>query len=154
MAKVAPAKKHSIVIIDKDETYLKIWEKICANFTDSECFCFRNAKSAKKLIKSHKVDLVICEIVLPKSDGYEIAKMTHKYHPKAEIVLTTAYDCDLSRFNIKDPHFSILYKPYTNIDDIQAFISHLLHNEDVFSDASEDSFKENEMFPEVMEWKL
>jgi hypothetical protein len=47
-----------------------------------------------------------------------------------------------------------LYKPYSDVNDIQLFINHLLHKEDVYSDVSEDSFKENELFPDVMEWKL
>ena len=154
MGKKAPERKLNIVLLDNDQTYIKFWGKICAHFTDCDHFCFSDAKTVKQFIKSHRVNLVISEIILNESDGYEIAELTHKYHPNAEVVLTTAYDCDLSRFNLKNPHFSILYKPYSSVNDIELFIKHILHKEDVFSDVSEDSFKENEVFPAVMEWKL
>jgi DNA-binding NtrC family response regulator len=154
MGKATSAKKLNVLILDNDKTYIRFWEKICAHFDDCSCFCFDDVNAAKKLIKSQKIDMVISEVMLSKSDGYEVAELTHKYHPNAEVVLTTVYDCDLSRFNLKNPHFSILYKPYSDVNDIQLFINHLLHKEDVYSDVSEDSFKENELFPDVMEWKL
>jgi len=111
-------------------------------------------EAAISLIKSQEVDLVICEIVLPSTDGYKIAELVHRYHPNTEVLLTTAYDCDLTRFDLKNPHFNILYKPYNNILDIQKLINHLLRHEDALSDASEDSVSENESYPEVLEWKL
>lgn len=154
MGKAVRPKKLNIVILDTDKTYLKMWEKLCHKFDDAHCVTTNDPDIALKLIKSQKIDMVISEIILTKHDGYYIANETHKLHPKAEVVLTTAYDCDLSRFDLKNPHFSILYKPYSNINDIETFIKHLLHKEDVFSDVSEDSFKENEVFPDVMEWKL
>lgn len=147
-------KKLDVVVLDDDPTYLRMWEKIFTKIPDCN-YCLTNSPlAAKNIIKSQNVDLVISEIVLPTLDGYTIANMTRKLHPPAEVVLTTAYDCDLTRFNLKKPHFSILYKPYKNIDDIQRFINNLLHHRDVFSDVSEDSFSENEDYPEVMEWKL
>lgn len=143
-----------VLILDNDQTYLKMWVRVFKNIKECDCCSTGDPKVATKLLKSHEIDLVISEVILPKVDGYSIAKMAHKLHPHAEVVLTTAYNCDLTRFNIKNPHFSILYKPYNNIDDIQRFIDHLLRHEDVFSDVSEDSFSENEDFPSVMEWKL
>lgn len=147
-------KNLSVVVLDDDPTYLKMWERIFKNIPDCNCRLTNNAEAAKKMIKTGHVDLVICEIILPTLDGYSIAELAHKFHPDANVLLTTAYDCNLTRFNLKNPHFSILYKPYNNINDIQRFITHLLHNENVYDDVSEDSFSENESYPQVMEWKL
>jgi len=147
-------KQYNIVVLDEDPTYLRMWEKIFHRIEGCNYHLTSEPKAAEKIIESENVDLVISEVVLPTSDGYTIAEKAHQANPKTEVVLTTAYDCDLSRFNLKNPHFSILYKPYNNIQDIQRFIDHLMHHEDVFSDISEDSFSENEDFPSVMEWKL
>lgn len=146
--------KARVVVIETDPTYLKMWEKILNSVKDCDFMITNDIKAAVNVIKTQKVDLLVCEAILPSKDGYEIARLTHKHNPNAEILLTTAYDCDLSRFNIKDPHFNILYKPYANIDDIQKFIGHLAHHEDACSDASEDSFSENDEYPQVLEWKL
>jgi DNA-binding NtrC family response regulator len=154
MRKAVNNQKVNVVIVENDPTYLKMWEKIFKDLPDCKYMITNDPASATNLIRTQPIDLVISEIIFPDTDGYTIAEFTHKHHPCAEILLTTAYDCDLSRFNLKNPHFSILYKPYNNIADIQKFIRHLVHHEDVFSDASEDSFSENESYPEVMEWKL
>lgn len=144
----------NVIIIDSNPTYLKLWERILNNIGGCSYNISNNPKDAISLIKKHNFDLIISEIVFPEHDGYEIAQIAHESHPNAQILLTTAYECDLTRFNIQNPKFSVLYKPYNNIDAIQSFIEHLLRHEDFTSDASEDSFSENESFPEVLEWKL
>ena len=143
-----------VVIIETDRTYQKFWERIFARIDNCHADITGDTNSALHLLKKNDVDLVISEVLLPHLNGYEIAKKAHKYHPSTEVILTTSYDCDLDRFDLKNPHFSILYKPFDNIDDIERFVRHILNHEDVFSDASEDSFSENDSFPEVMEWKL
>ena len=143
-----------VLVIETDPTYQKFWERIFSGITGCHADIIGDVESALGLLKANSIDLVISEVVLPHSNGYEIAEKTHKYHPLAEVILTTSYDCDLNRFDLKNPHFSILYKPFTNIGDIERFVRHILNHEDVFSDASEDSFSENDSFPEVMEWKL
>lgn len=154
MKAAADPKTLRVVVLDEDPTYLRVWEKIFRGIPGCRYNLTSNPLAAENIIKTGKVDLVISEIVLPTLDGYTIAELTHSLYPEAEVLLTTSYDCDLTRFNLKNPRFSILYKPYNNIEDIQRFINHLLNHEDVFSDVSEDSYSENDAFPDVMEWKL
>lgn len=154
MGRRAEQRKLNVVIIENNPTYLKVWEKIFSKMPECSFSITNDPSAAKNLIKTIDVDLLVSEIVLPTIDGYSIARLAHEYHPSAEILLTTAYDCDLTRFDLKNPHFGILYKPYNNIEDIERLVRHLLKHEDATSDASEDSFSENESYPEVMEWKL
>lgn len=154
MEKTDGQKKLNVVVLDEDPTYLRVWEKIFNDIGGCHLRLTNDPLAAERMIKEKNVDLVISEVVLPILDGYSIADLTHKLYPDAEVVLTTSYDCDLTRFNLKNPHFSILYKPYNNIEDIRRFITHLLNNEDVFGDVSEDSYSENDAYPNVMEWKL
>lgn len=154
MLKVTKNNGFNIVVLDNSETYVKLWEKILKSIPEVSSYITDNVKTACDIIKNNKIDLVISEVVLDHSDGYTIAEVAHKENPATNVILTTAFDCDLSRFNIKNPKFAILYKPYNQIGDIKKFISRLLKHEDVFEEVSEDSFSENEVFPEVMEWKL
>lgn len=143
-----------VIILDNDPTYLRLWEKIFENVEGCSYSITNDPDAVIHLLKSKDVDLVISEVVLPKKDGYTIAEFVHKYQPGAEVLLTTGYDCDLTRFNLENPRFHLLYKPYRDIGDILTFVKHLLRHENVYDDASEDSFSENDAYPAVMEWKL
>lgn len=143
-----------VVILDDDPLYLRVWEKIFRGIIDCHYCLTNDPTTAKAILKTEPVDLVISDIVMPRETGYDIAALAATHRPGAVVVLTTGYDCNLSRFPMHDPHFHILYKPYRNIADIQRFIMHLLNREDVFADVSEDSVSDNEDFPQVKEWRL
>lgn len=147
-------REFNIVVVDADPTYLKIWERILKDVPNCRFLLTNDPKGAEQLIKGKKLDMLISEVLMSANNGYDLANIAHARHPDAEIILTTSYSCNLSSFDLKDPKFSILYKPYNSIADIQKFIVRLLNHENPFEDASEDSFSENDDFPAVMEWKL
>lgn len=151
---VEPQKIPRVLVVDDDPLYLRVWEKIFRGMLDCHYCLTNDPRTAIAILKSQPVDLVISDIVMPNDNGYDIAALAAAKQPTARVVLTTGYDCNLSRFALHDPHFHILYKPYRNIGDIQRFIQHLLMREDLFADLSEDSVSENETYPHVMEWKL
>lgn len=141
-----------VLVIDPNPVYLKYWERLLAG--KCELVLTNDPKEGEGIIKDLPVDLVISEVVMSESTGYETANITHKLHPEANIVLTTSYDCDLRRFDLSNPKFHILYKPYHDAKEIERFINHLLLKEDPTLGADEDSFSENDVYPTVMEWKL
>ncbi|OGQ48564.1 MAG: hypothetical protein A3I09_03025 [Deltaproteobacteria bacterium RIFCSPLOWO2_02_FULL_47_10] len=143
-----------VVIVDEDTTFLKMWEKIfrLMNFCH---YCLTNdPEMAKILAKENKIDLLISEVVMEKGSGFKLAEEIHKSNPHANIILTTTYNCDLQRFNLNHPRFHILYKPYHKIDEVIKFVANVINRKDPRTTAEEDSWSENETFPEVMEWKL
>lgn len=146
--------KPKVVIVDEDTTFLKMWEKVfrlmnCCNY------CITNdPQLARMIAKQGPVDLLISEVVMEKESGFKLAEEAHKINSKANIVLTTTYNCDLSRFNLKNPHFHILYKPYHSIEDVIKFVHDIMDHKDPRKDVDEDSWSENELYPAVMEWKL
>jgi DNA-binding NtrC family response regulator len=146
--------KPKVVIVDEDTTFLKMWEKVfrlmnCCNY------CITNdPQLARMIAKQGPVDLLISEVVMEKESGFKLAEEVHKTNPTANIVLTTTYNCDLSRFNLKNPHFHILYKPYHSIEDVITFVHDIMEHKDPRKDVDEESWSENEVFPSVMEWKL
>lgn len=147
-------RKTKVVIIDDDPTYLKVWEKV---FRKMDCchFCLTNdPEMVKSLGKDCDIDLLISEVIMDKGSGFELAEAVHKNNPKANIVLTTTYNCDLKRFDLNEPRFHILYKPYHSIDDVIQFVANILHDQNPCNELDEDSWSENEDFPAIVEWKL
>lgn len=146
--------KPRVLVVDGDPLYLRVWEKIFRGITDCHYALTNDPAMVQALVAAQPIDLVISDVVMAGCSGYDLARYVQTTQPGAQIVLTTAYDCNLKNFNLDDPKFHILYKPYRNITDIQRFIQHLLRRENVFEESSEDSFSENELFPHVTEWYL
>ncbi|MBI2345784.1 MAG: response regulator [Deltaproteobacteria bacterium] len=143
-----------VLILDDDPLYLRVWEKVFRGIADCHYCLTNDPYAAMALLQSQPTDLVISDVVMPEEIGYNIATLARKHQPGAAVVLTTGYDCQLSRFNLQDPHFHILYKPYRNISDVQRLILHLLNRDGVFADLSEDSVSDNPDYPDVKEWRL
>ncbi len=146
--------KPRVIIVDDDPVYLRVWEKIFRGTTECHYCLTNDPLIVHHLITTNTVDLVISDIVMHDRSGFDIAKSVRAAQPTTQIVLTTAYECNLKNFELTDPCFHVLYKPYRNIADIQRFIEALLKREDVFENSAEDSFSENETFPRVTEWYL
>lgn len=147
------APRRRVIIVDDDPIYLQVWEKILRGIEHCT-YCLTNDVESVAALLTRPVDLVISDIVMSETSGYDIAKLVQEKQPQAEIVLTTGYDCNLEKFNLGNPRFHILYKPYHKIADIQRLIGHLINKENPFQEVSEDSFSENEHAPTVTEWRL
>ena len=143
-----------VLIVDGDPIQLKVWEKV---FRSLNCcdYCLTNdIDMASKLVRENAIDMLISEVIMEKGNGFDLAEETHKLNPMANIILTTTYNCDLRRFNLGNPRFHILYKPYQSIEDVIKFVASIFHHTDPRTDMDEDSWSENEEFPSIMEWKL
>lgn len=143
-----------IIVVEDDETFLQFWRRFFSAMGCEDVDFFQDPFAAEKALQHHACQLLISDIILPDMSGYELAKTARKIHPKIEVLLTTAYGARLSRFPMKEPRFHLLHKPYSDLVELKRLISHLMNGEDVFSDASEDTFSDNEDYPEVTEWKL
>lgn len=147
-------KMKRVLIVDEDTTFLKMWEKVFQLMKNCHYSLSNDPEIAVTMAKERPVDLLISEVVMNKSNGFELAERIQKSNPNAEIILTTTYDCNLTHFNLNSPHFHILYKPYEKIDNVITMIIDVLQHKNPKDTADEDSWSENENFPSVMEWKL
>ncbi len=143
-----------VIIVDDDPIYLRVWEKIFWGISDCHYCLTNDPQSVYALLNTLPIDLVISDVIMGSHTGYDIATVVHKEHPEVQLLLTTGYDCNLTRFALENPQFHILYKPYQNIVNIQRFVQHMLRRENVFEGSSEDSFSENDVYPNVTEWRL
>lgn len=143
-----------IVVVDDDPLYRRIWEKILAQLPGCDYKICESTKEAESVLHKEMTTLLVCDVIMPEKTGFDLASEALKKYPWIQVVLTTGYEARLSHFNLQDPKFHILYKPYRSTDDIVKWLSHLLAQEDPTMDVSEDSWSENDDFPAVMEWKL
>ena len=144
----------SVLIVEDDPTYLHLWERLLRDTGIKKCRVIGNAKEAATFLARHKVDLLISDVLMTEKNGYELAKLARKFNPKTEILLTTGYGTDLSRFDLKGLHCHLLHKPYHDLNSVCLLLKHLIHGEDVFEEMDEDSFSENIDNPEITEWTL
>lgn len=143
-----------VLIVEDDPTFLSFWRRFLPQLGLSDCTFCSDSKGAKAELKKGKFDLLISDIILPGTDGYKLARYAAKQNPDCQTILTTAYNSDLSRFSLKGLKFHLLHKPYTNLGDIKKLVLNLLHGAPHYEDFDDDSFSENEDYPQVMEWKL
>ncbi len=147
-------KTKTIVVVEDDATYLHLWTKLIREAGISHPFPFSNAKEALQFLKKTKADLLISDVLMPQTNGYELALSARTLHPKLEILLTTGYETDLSRYDLKGLRCHLLHKPYHNLNDVCLLLKKLILGENVFEEMDEDSFSENIDNPDVTEWTL
>lgn len=143
-----------VLVVEDDPTYLHLWKRIIDALGVKKFWAVGRPEAAARLLKQERADLLISDVLLPKMTGYDLAKLARTRNPSIEILLTTGYQTDLSHFDLGGLRCHLLHKPYQNIQDVSLFLQRLLGGEDVRSDADEDSFSDNEDFPEITEWTL
>ncbi|MDP2599754.1 MAG: response regulator [Deltaproteobacteria bacterium] len=147
-------KAKSVVVVEDDPTYLHLWGRLIRDAGIQKCATFSNPVDALKFMQKNRVDLLISDILMKEMNGYELATAAKKSNPKIEILLTTGYETDLSRYDLKGLRCHLLHKPYHNLGDVCLLLQTLLKGKNVFEEMDEDSFSENIDNPDVTEWTL
>lgn len=144
----------NVLLIEDDPTYLKVWKRVIKDLGVKHCWSVVDPEKGAKILKEQRIDLLISDIVLPGKNGYELAKLARENNPKVEILLSTGYQTDLSRFNLGKLRCHLLHKPYHNLNDVCILLDRLLKGKNVFEGVDEESFSENSDHPEITEWTL
>lgn len=143
-----------IIVVEDDPTLLYFWGRVLRDLGVTDVELFSDPQEARLMLQEMPCRLLISDIVMPGTYGYELARIAGRRNPACTVVLTTGYGTNLSHFDLTDCHFHLLHKPYTDITALKSFIRHLLDGDTSFDDLSEDSYSENEDYPQVVEWKL
>ena len=142
------------LVVDDDPIYISFLRRIFGDMGIDDVKFLDDPLVAKELIKECSFGVLISDVIMPHMKGYDLARFAKEICPECVIVLTTAYSSNLSRFNLESYDFHLLHKPYTNLEELKKFIAHMVNGDTSFDDISDDSFSENEEYPEVLEWKL
>ncbi|MGK9368870.1 response regulator [Melioribacter sp. Ez-97] len=110
-----------ILIIDDESVIIDSIIKICKlnNLTADSADTY---EAAIQKIKGNKYGLVICDIMLPDKDGFEILKSLCSIGYEAPVIMITGYTTpEMAVKSIKLGAFDFLPKPFT-IDELSAVV--------------------------------
>ena len=103
----------TILVLDDEEPIRLMSEEILLQ-NGYKVHTAESAKDALKILKSQKIDLVLSDVIMPKMDGYQFAKIVQKDFPKVKIQLASGFTDDRQN-NIKQELYYklLLQKPYS-----------------------------------------
>ncbi len=142
------------IVVDDDPVYLSFWRRILTDMGVIHFKLIDDPVIAADMIKNFPCALLISDLIMPGISGFDLAGIALGACEQCRIILTTAYRTELSRFHLPHKKFHILYKPYSNLEELKKLLVHLIEDDPNYEDMNEDSFTENKDFPEILEWKF
>ena len=125
--KAYPGKNH-IVLVEDEDSIRDFMETILSN-KGYKILGFSSPKEAiKKLTeKSHAIDLVISDVVMPELHGPQFIKKLKKYYPNIKVLFISGYGEDSFSLEYgEDRKFEFLPKPFTTqeiVSKVKAILS-------------------------------
>lgn len=148
------AARKRVIVVDDNEILLRAWKKILSS-DGYACFATSNPEAALEALEREGADLVICDIVMPHMDGFELLQRARHMNAHPRVVLTTGYVCDFKRLKLDmgDEDIHVLLKPYDNIQEIRRFIRRLLAGDETL-ETEDDSHHQSVPDAHVHLWSL
>lgn len=79
----------TVLVVDDKKNMLSLMKKVLR--ADARVLTAERGLDALKILEAEPVDVVLCDLRMPDTDGVEILKISKKLRPQAEFVLMTAY---------------------------------------------------------------
>lgn len=117
----------AILIVDDEVALLELINEVLSK-QGYQTYCAENAEDAMKIIKSKKIDLVLSDIIMPETNGYQLAKRIQQHDPRIIIQLMSGFD---DEHEIDDSNHQLHSKQLTKPIKIRALlerVKELLHN--------------------------
>jgi len=109
-----PAKQYSVLIVDDEDALAEL----TVDVLDSAGYrseLASDANDALKKLEQHKFDVMITDIIMPGTNGYELASKVKSLYPETKIIITSGYD-DILGLGVEEEVFEYrLEKPVTRI---------------------------------------
>ncbi len=102
----------SILIVDDEPALLDLTCEIL-NQQGYRTVCAENAEQALALLKTESFDLMLSDIIMPETNGYQLASIVQKDHPDVKIQLASGFS-DERHLNTENSHLhaELISKPY------------------------------------------
>ncbi|MBV1928044.1 MAG: PAS domain S-box protein [Gammaproteobacteria bacterium] len=81
----------TILIVDDEATLLTLSKELLEG-QGYKVFCAGSAKQAMNVIKNESIDLVISDVIMPHTNGHELAQWIQKHYPAISIQLVSGFD--------------------------------------------------------------
>ena len=133
-----------IIVVDDNEVLLKAWQKMLQR-AGYDGLTTTEPEEALEEIEYRGADLLICDIVMPHMDGFELIQRLEKMPrlsgaQQPKVVLTTGYVCDFKRLrlDVGDQDVHVLLKPYNSIEEVLHFIERVLKSDETLLQQEEN----------------
>ena len=83
----------SILVVDDEPALIHLIKEALQKY-GYRTYCAESATAAVDIIKSQTIDLVLSDILMPETNGYQLAKDIQQHNPNIIIQLMTGYDDD------------------------------------------------------------
>ena len=117
------------MLIKKEIALLELINEVLSK-QGYQTYCAENAEEAMKIVKRQKIDLVLSDIIMPETNGYQFAKRIQQYDSKIIIQLMSGFDDD---HKIDDNNRQLHSKQLTKPIKIRALLERV--KELLYSDA-------------------
>jgi len=94
---VTPIQKHSILIVEDDETSAEFISVILRGLEHEITIAITGEESVEICLNNPDIDLVLMDIKLPSIDGYEATRQIRKFNKDVIIIAQTAFGLDGDR---------------------------------------------------------
>jgi len=122
VSKINYDRESYIMVVDDDQTLLKFF-KIHLNKFFSKVVVVKNANEASEVLKNKKIDLVLSDIRMPRTDGLQLLKRIRNFDASIPVFLISGEFVDEEmQEKVDSLADGFLRKPFT-IEEIQNFIN-------------------------------
>jgi len=98
----------TILVVDDEKALAELAQQLLQTH-GYQVFIAENAEEALNILKQHPVDLLLSDIIMPQTSGFELAKQVNVLYPNIKILLASGYQGELTQMNYEGV---ILQKPY------------------------------------------
>ncbi|NNE17725.1 MAG: response regulator, partial [Myxococcales bacterium] len=79
----------TVLVVDDKKNMLSLMKKVLRG--DARVLTAERGLDALKILEAEPVDVVLCDLRMPDTDGVEVLKLSKRVRPQAEFILMTAY---------------------------------------------------------------
>jgi len=109
--------KFNVLIVDDEKTVIDNLKILLSDLTNCKLYFALNAEDSKKILNSVDIDLLISDINLPETSGFELLNFVKEKFPKIPVVIITAYSSwQTARDALKNGAFDYIAKPIKSTD--------------------------------------
>ncbi len=118
---------HSILVVD-DEPSIREFLQIMLAREGYEVSCAEDGREAITLFEKSPFDVVLADIRMPKSSGFEVLNRIKELSPGTKVIMITAYASFESAVeSMKEGAYDYIAKPF-NVDEVKRTVSNALQS--------------------------
>lgn len=125
----SPSSYKMILLIDDDDLVVKITEAMLKKI-GCKILKANSGHEGLNLFRTYRnqIDLIICDKIMPKMDGFEFALRLHEIDPCAKVLLSSGSLIDEDEKDIANRGFDGLIKKPYKLNDLSEKIDKILQN--------------------------